>query len=287
MSAGGSGLNVAVVVNASSSNSVQLGNYYCERRQVPAQNLLRILWPGGNTEWSKADFETLLATPLAQMLTARGLTGQVDTVVLSMDIPYRVAHVVDATASGKNSTTSALFYGFKPDTTPPPGVPGSCSLPPDSANAYAGSENVFRQVAAPAATSNFLAFMITATNLATAEAIVDRGVASDGTFPPQKAFLTKSTDYDRNVRYLAFDNAILDNAVLGRVTLVRTNTNDPQSQGTQLGSLTGAYGFGVSKYSFLPGAMADNLTSYGGVLFENDYGMTRLRSFAATKPSSS
>src|SRR4051812_29696197 len=38
--AGGSGLNVVVVVNQSSSNSVQLGNYYLEQRQVPAQNFL-------------------------------------------------------------------------------------------------------------------------------------------------------------------------------------------------------------------------------------------------------
>ncbi len=33
--AGGSGLNVVVVVNQNSTNSVQLGNYYCEKRQIP------------------------------------------------------------------------------------------------------------------------------------------------------------------------------------------------------------------------------------------------------------
>jgi hypothetical protein len=38
---GGSGLNVIVVVNQNSSNSVELGNYYCEKRQVPPQNVLR------------------------------------------------------------------------------------------------------------------------------------------------------------------------------------------------------------------------------------------------------
>src|SRR5262249_55942490 len=44
----GSGLNVVVVVNQNSTNSVQLGNYYAEHRQVPPQNFLRINWPGGN-----------------------------------------------------------------------------------------------------------------------------------------------------------------------------------------------------------------------------------------------
>src|SRR5689334_9294156 len=46
--AGGSGLNTLVVVNQSSSNSCAVGNYYCERRQVPPENLLRINWAGSN-----------------------------------------------------------------------------------------------------------------------------------------------------------------------------------------------------------------------------------------------
>ena len=49
LQAGGSGLNVVVVVNQNSSNSVQLGNYYREQRHVPPQNFLRINWPGTNT----------------------------------------------------------------------------------------------------------------------------------------------------------------------------------------------------------------------------------------------
>ena len=71
MWAGGSGLNVAVVVNQTSTNSVQLGNYYCEQRQVPPQNLLRINWPGGNTDWTTTDFNTYLVNPLLAMLASR------------------------------------------------------------------------------------------------------------------------------------------------------------------------------------------------------------------------
>src|SRR5262245_1469607 len=56
--AAGSGLNVVVVVNQNSANSIELGNYYCERRQIPPQNLLRVNWSGGNIEWTRSDFET-------------------------------------------------------------------------------------------------------------------------------------------------------------------------------------------------------------------------------------
>ena len=68
--AGGSGLNTIVVVNQTSSNSCALGNYYCQQRQVPPQNVLYINWTGGNTLWSSNDFQTNLVTPLLDMLAA-------------------------------------------------------------------------------------------------------------------------------------------------------------------------------------------------------------------------
>src|SRR5512136_309848 len=91
MWAGGSGLNVVVVVNENSTNSVQLGNYYCEQRQVPPQNYLRINWTGGNTEWTLSDFTAYLYQPFLALLATNRLTNQIDYVVLSMDIPYRVS----------------------------------------------------------------------------------------------------------------------------------------------------------------------------------------------------
>src|SRR5689334_12409613 len=88
--AGGSGLNVVVIVNQNSTDSVELGNYYCEKRGVPPQNLLRVSWAGGNVNWTRSEFESTLRTPLNAMLTARALTNQIDYILLSMDFPYRV-----------------------------------------------------------------------------------------------------------------------------------------------------------------------------------------------------
>ena len=58
--AGGSGFNVVVVVNQNSTNSVQLGNYYLQQRNVPPQNLLRINWTGSSIEWALTDFNSIL-----------------------------------------------------------------------------------------------------------------------------------------------------------------------------------------------------------------------------------
>lgn len=266
--AGGSGLNVIVVVNQNSTNSVQLGNYYCEKRGVPPQNLLRTSWSGGNIAWQKSDFESVILTPLLSMLSARQLTNQADYVLLSMDFPYRVQNGGGLGTAGTNSTTSALFYGFKVDY-PPNFIPGSCSLPAASVNPYAASESVFRWVAPGINKTNFLAVMLTSSNLAQAKLVVDHAVAGDATFPTQTVILAKSTDVSRNIRYLLFDNAIFNARLRGDYSVQTISGTPTYYLGSILGFQTGwGNRYVLASTSFVPGSLADNLTSYGGCLFD-------------------
>src|SRR5438045_6874065 len=155
-----------------------------------------------------------------------------------MDIPYQLY-----SASGEiNSTTSALFYGFKTNTTAPAGAPLSCSLPSSASNAYAASECIFRATPPINANSNsFLVTMITASNLPAAKMIVDQGVSSDSTFPTQTVFLAKSTDAARNIRYQTFDNALFNTRLLGNYSMQRTNVNYDWNLGLCLGLQSGVY----------------------------------------------
>ena len=270
--AGGSGLNIIVVVNTNSANSLQLGNYYCEKRQVPPQNVLRIGWTGPATNWIRSDFEARLRTPLNALLSSRQLTNQIEFVLLSMDIPYRVYDTGTVLTLGTNSTTSALFYGFKPDGCVVfcPGGYSSCTLPDSSTSAYAASEGIFRQTPPISASSNsWLTMMLTSSNLSEAKALVDRGAASDYSFPTQSVYLVHF-DFDpvRGLRYLNYDDSIFDNRVLGAENVVRTNAYAPSVPGYQLGSQFGLSIFNLPANLFAPGAMADVLTSYSGYLFE-------------------
>ena len=228
LQAGGSGLNTVVVVNQTSSNSCELGNYYCQERQVPPQNVLYINWTGTNTLWTSNDFQTNLVTPLLNMLAARQLTNQIDYVVLSMDIPFQTSF-----GSTVNSTTSALFYGLRL---------GNGSDPFGTTNSYAASEAGFRPgtpvVGSPG--YSFLATMITAGSLTQAEQLVDQGVASDGTFPQQPVVLAKSSDPARNIRYVYFDNAIFNVNILGVSSILRTNTDAVSWPNGCLGYETGS-----------------------------------------------
>lgn len=272
--AGGSGLNVAVVVNQNSTNSIQLANAYCAQRAVPPQNVLRLAhqWSGGSISCSPEEFQSQLLAPLLQMIQSRGLTNQIQFVLLSMDLPYQV---VDNT--GNNSTTSALFYGFKPDGAPVSGY-ASCSLPDDSTNSYAFSELPFCDALPDTApTNSFLGVMLTDSNYAGAEAILDRGVASDGTFPEQPVYLAKTDDTARNVRYVEFDNAVFQTRLRGNYTMIRTNTDSTSFTGI-LGLETGLASYSLPTNAFVPGAIADTLTSFAGILFENT-GQTPLLAF--------
>lgn len=259
--AGGSGLNTAVVINQSSSNSLALGNYYCERRQVPPQNVLYIDWEGGNISWTNTDFQKVLLGPLLDMLAEQQLTNQIDYVVLSMDIPFEVI-LSDGSANG---TTSALFYGLKQATAV--GI----------TNSYAFSEAVFAQDP-PASASGpaFLCTMITGDTLAQAEQIVDQGVSSDGTFPSTTVVLDKTSDTARNIRYPEFDNAIFNTRLCADFFLKWTNSDSTWGETNLLGYETGLADFALSSNAFAPGAIADNLSSYGGVIFGSNSQTTEL-----------
>ena len=272
--AGDSGLNVIVVVNQNSSNSLQLGNDYCERRGVPPQNLFRMTgWTGGDTNWQQADFENDLLDPLLAMISSRGLTNQAEIVLLSMDIPYRVIN-----GDSENGTTSALFYGFKTNTAPPPGLPDTCSLPGDSTNSYSYSELPFA-LAEPetAGTNSFLAVMLTDNSVAQAESTLQRGAASDSSFPSETVYLEKTTDASRNVRFLLFDNAIQECRARGDNDVTRTNSNFTGFTNA-LGLDTGLTFLSLATNAYVPGAVADNLTSFGGYIFEYS-GQTPLLAF--------
>jgi uncharacterized protein (TIGR03790 family) len=275
--AGGSGLNVIVVVNQNSTNSVQLGNDYCEQRGVPPQNVLRMTgWTTvTNDMWSRTAFEAYLRDPLLAMLASRGLTNQAVYVLLSMDIPFTVND-----GGSYNSTTSALFYGFK-SNSPPPLVclPASCSLPDASSNSYAFSEMPFREAPPDtAATNSFLAMMLTDSTLAGAQAILARGVASDSTFPTQAVYLARTTDVARSVRFVEFDNAILASRVRGDNSLAWTNTSST-SFTNLFGLQTGLANLSLPANAFVPGALGDSLTSYAGIIFGDSGGQTTLLAF--------
>ena len=167
-----------------------------------------------------------------------------------MDIPFQT--IRDTT--NYNSTTSALFYGLKNDSS--------------NSSSYAGSEADFTQTKlAGLGNPAFLCVMLTAPSLSEAKFLVDQGVNSDGSFSSKPVVLAKSSDPLRNIRSPLFDNTIFNSHILGAPFILRTNSDTPSGQTNLFGYSTGLASYSVSPNSFVPGAIADSLTSFGGIIF--------------------
>ena len=102
--------------------------------------------------------------------------------------------------------------------------------------------------------------MLTDTNLAAAEATLNRGVAADNTYPTQTVYLAKTSDSARNVRFVEFDNSVFENQVVGNYAVTRIDT-DSTAFTNLFGLMTGLADFSLATNAFVPGALGDSLTS--------------------------
>lgn len=81
---------IAVVVNRSSLESVQVGQHYAQRRNIPDSQVIPLdLGPMQETI-SRHDYEQQLVQPLRQALEQRGLAGHIRTLVTVYGLPLIV-----------------------------------------------------------------------------------------------------------------------------------------------------------------------------------------------------
>ena len=117
---------------------------------------------------------------------------------------------------------------------------------------------------------------IAATSFERAKELIDRGVESDGMFPAGTAYLLSTSDSARNVRnasYLAVEK------LFGPRMRVRRLEQDALTDKTDvLFYFTGKANVeGLETLHFMPGAIADHLTSAGGALTADSGQMSALR----------
>jgi uncharacterized protein (TIGR03790 family) len=111
-------------------------------------------------------------------------------------------------------------------------------------------------------------------SVALAKTMIDRGVVSDSTFPTGTAYLLSTSDRARNARAAGY--AQVDAARL-RVRVERIDADELRDRSDVLFYFTGlAAVAGLETLRFQPGAIADHLTSVGGVLTGHDQ-MSALR----------
>lgn len=230
---------LGVIVNTRDPLSVEIGKYYAARRGISFQNVIKLGFAPGRAVLPVKEFEALKAWADEQALP------HIQAYALTWAVPYRVECM---------SITSAFAFGFdhaycaedcRP-TRPGPYFNSRARLP------YAQLK--MRPTMAIAAAS-----------LEDAKALIDRGVWSDGMFPEGAAYLLSTSDAARNVRSAAYPPT---GQVLGERVRVRVLEQDALRDAKDvLFYFTGKTQVeGLETLSFLPGAIADHLTSFGGAL---------------------
>ena len=258
--AGGGAYNTLLVVNAVSRDSRKLGEYYAKRHGLPPANVCLVHVDPHKPSISPDDFEVGIQRPVLEHLAREGLAGQIHFLVLSMDIPTRVNYY--------NSVTAALFYGYKPK---PPDAP-QCHIAPDSLNQYFAAERAYTATAGWNRTNMPIVFALTAPDLKTGKAVVDRAIASTETPAPADALfcLHGSGDTARNIRHRTYASATRPFAWSGA-----SGATDIRHLETAVPDRPVALYMGGRAYiptnfpdaiRFIPGALADHLTSCGGMV---------------------
>jgi uncharacterized protein (TIGR03790 family) len=228
---------LGVVVNDADSRSVEVADYYLQARQIPAKNLVHVRIPGAPRTISATEFQAL-----KQQIEAQ-LDPRVQAVVLVWTAPYAVEC---------NSITSAITLGFDAKLCEKTCAPSKPNRYFNTASRRPYSDFGMR-----------LAMLLPVESVANAKALIDRGLRSDGRNPNGRAYLLTTPDPVRNSRA----NFFPPNGQVGPVAIVNVHADHIENRHDVMFYLTGLPSVPkLDTLSFLPGALADHLTSAGGDL---------------------
>ncbi|WP_349677427.1 TIGR03790 family protein, partial [Aquabacterium sp. UBA2148] len=242
---------LGVVINVDDPYSVEVGEHYIRARKISPSQVLRLRLPVRPT-LDRQEFQAF----------RRQVDGFFGVRSQGLALAWRQPHAVEC-----HSITGALALGFDPAL-----CEKTCA--PSKPSRYFGSSSTHPM-------RDFgvrLSMLLAAPDVAQAKALINRGVASDGTLgergaQPANVHFVATSDALRSVRRQLFPPA-------GPVPAFGIDVHLDQTDALRhadrvLMYLTGrTHVDGLESVNFLPGALADHLTSFGGVLDKPNSQMT-------------
>ncbi len=236
---------MGVLVNLRDPQSVAVAAAFVDARGIPPDNVVELDFPAGESTLEPVDFGLL------RQQVENAASETVEAWAVTWTFPFRV---------GCMSITSALAFGYDAQWCHSGAGCGVTAASPlfDHRTRAPHTELGVRP-----------AMMLAAPSVAQAQALIERGVRSDGTRPPGTGYLIKTSDTDRNVRFPMMAEAsaewshddtlaVLYYAPAGDII---ENVTDVMFYFTGLTHVGG-----LQTLAFPPGAVADHLTSFGGDL---------------------
>jgi len=242
---------LGVVINLDDPYSVDVGEYYIRARKIPASQVLRVRLPVKAT-LDRQEFQAL----------RREIDGHFGTRAQGLALAWRQPQAVEC-----NSITGALALGFDPSL-----CEKTCGPSKTSRFFGSASNRPMRDFGMR------LSMLLAAPDAPQAKALIHRGVQADGSLSARTGALpnvhfVSTSDAVRSVRRQLFPPA-------GPVPALGVDVHLDQTDALRnadrvLIYLTGrAQVDGLETIRFLPGALADHLTSFGGILDKSHGQMT-------------
>ncbi len=229
---------LGVIYNLDDAHSREIASYYTARRLIPAENVVGIRLPILGTMTPEA-FSPIRTRVLDQLPAA------VQSLVLVWSKPFAV---------GCMSITSAFAAGYR-ESFCQTGCARTPRNPLFDIDGWLPADTV----------GWWPAMLLPSGDPAMARALIDRGIAADGSAPLGTMYLIHTEDPARNVRAATYGRAEL--MLSHRLRIVQLAAPPSGELPDAMGYFTGAVSVAeLPKIHFRPGALADHLTSTGGVL---------------------
>tara|TARA_B100000767_G_scaffold274725_1_gene308679 strand:+ start:2195 stop:3490 length:1296 start_codon:yes stop_codon:yes gene_type:complete len=233
---------LAVIYLIGDLKSELIASKYQRLRNIPAANVIGIKFKGQNRKVSPGEFA------VQKRVVDGQLSERIQALALAWDQPYKV---------GCMSMSAAFAFGYDVSF-----CASGCEKTKRSAYYHSGSLSPYTDF-------NFRpTMMLAAATVDDAESLILRGVNSDNTQPNGDVYLLTTSDNNRSVRNI-FYNAIKD-TFGGQHAVNILSSEGIKDRSNILFYFTGAVSVPyLDSLSFLPGAMADHLTSHGGRLTDS------------------
>lgn len=315
--AGGGPMNVLVLYNAQSADAEDVARYYADARSIPDAQLCGVSGIDPLTQSMPfEDYASIVQVRLRECLSAVPQSDEIDYIVTVRGLPYRV-DVTDGYSASLDAMVQVdggvdsdgleiagqpqryTAGNYQASFTNPAFVDGTAqdgdfTVSNPYSGSYQSSPSVVRDTKQPKSFhsgSNWQARSVDLTghfyvvsrldgfDFDDARDLVDRGAAADGTFPNTELLCMAAADDARGARdpECEYTSRMLAAAGFNGTWL---SPHDPALSGhTVAGYLTGAADLtaGIAGETYTPGAITDNLTSYGAApqnFFCSDDGAT-------------
>ena len=232
---------LAIVVNANDPQSKRIADYYQLKRGIPDENVIEVNLPADNKSIGRKKFEQIYQQVISST------PPHIQYYALAWSQPFKV---------GCMSITSAFAFGFDEAY-----CAKGCNSTRQSAYFNSATRKPYHDLGIRPT------MMLAGSSVEQVRDMIDRGVEADASYPKGTAYLVSTSDKARNVRSHFYPQVV--DKLGQRINIQIENTNALTGKDDVLFYITGLVQVDkIDSNRYVNGAIADHLTSTGGVLFD-------------------